>query len=101
MRTIGNRILILKGFSFNIEDIVLVSPIGDIQNIPNFIQRQFNVYLKHDITLLISQTIPLEESKEEPNNFRVNLLYDIISYRNTQPDSYEDLDELEIRVIKR
>ncbi|MEG1415363.1 MAG: hypothetical protein RSC49_02045, partial [Clostridium sp.] len=82
--------------------------ISDVQNVPQFIQKQFKVFLSHGVTLLISQSVILEFSLENPDNLEINLLHNKLSYRSVRYDTFFNegdgstiLDKVEVIVLRK
>lgn len=82
------RLVGINGYTFNIEDIILVTPITNVQDMPNSIRKQFKVFLPHNLTLVFSEEVTLEESKDKDHYSHVDLLYDKLSYKT---DSFDTL----------
>lgn len=89
----------LKGFTFKLSDIVLVTPIYKYQNVPSSISTQFDIHLKWGMLLRVTQDIPLESGSDGTRKYGINLLHTDLSQRFLRSDI--DTTDIKVNIINK
>lgn len=89
-------IILVNGYSFSLEDVVVVEEISDT-NIKGEISKSFGVYLKGGYSLYISQKI-----KDTTKQNVIDLLYNAIYQRRSRIDTKDgriDVSTLDTSIL--